>query len=311
MVRRGHGDSTEHADHQHGRRNVSGCGRRPIRQCEPHRRHRSGFRQQPADRGSRSHRITLPKIRRARRSARSPSSIPILPIRTPIRSADPRFEIVGGQLRLAAGSALDFETEPSVALAVTATGSVGRFGHRQPSPSSSTIATKRRTAVALAKTTFDANSFGATVGALTVADPDVGDTHTYSVDDPRFEVVNGTLETRADRELPARRSATVVVTATDAGGLRMRSRSSSPRRRPAAAPERTPAFAFSRTRRRCRTRRHRSRRHAVQRLCRSVRTVPDRAAADRAFRHATAGAGQRGHCTVRRCSRPARRCSSK
>ncbi len=132
--------------------------------------------------------------------------------------SDPRFEIVGGQLRLTAGTALDFETEPSVALTVTTT---------DPSGASVTInltvvvdnRNETPLAVTLAKTTFDANSFGAPVGALTVVDPDVGDTHTYSVDDPRFEVVNGTLQLVATASFPLGGTVTVTITATDAGGL--------------------------------------------------------------------------------------------
>ena len=132
--------------------------------------------------------------------------------------SDPRFEIVAGQLRLIAGTALDFETEPSVALAVTTT---------DPSGASVTVnltvivdnRNEAPTAVALSKATFDANSFGAPVGALTVADPDVGDSHTFTVDDPRFEVVNGTLRLVAAASFPLGGTVTVSVTATDAGGL--------------------------------------------------------------------------------------------
>ena len=132
--------------------------------------------------------------------------------------SDPRFEIVAGQLRLVAGTALDFETEPSVALAVTTT---------DPSGASVTVnltvivdnRNEAPTAVALSKATFDANSFGAPVGALTVADPDVGDSHTFAVDDPRFEVVSGTLRLVAAASFPLGGTVTVSVTATDAGGL--------------------------------------------------------------------------------------------
>ena len=162
--------------------------------------------------------------------------------------ADPRFQIVGGQLALAGGSTLDFETEPNVTLAVTAT---------DPSGASVTVnvtvivdnRNEAPTAVALAKTTLDANSFGAPVGALTVADPDVGDTHTYTVDDPRFEVVNGALKLAPTASFPLGGSA-------HSGGNRHR------RGRPVACAvvrrhrdaarqrrrHRTPACAFSKTR---------------------------------------------------------------
>ena len=132
--------------------------------------------------------------------------------------SDPRFEIVNGILKLVAGTALDFETEPSVNVSITATDSTGAsitvpvtviVVNRNEAP----------TALNLAKTTLDANTNGAPVGALSVTDPDVGDTHTFAVDDPRFEVVNGVLQLVPSASLPLGATATVAVTATDAGGL--------------------------------------------------------------------------------------------
>ncbi|WP_283404417.1 cadherin domain-containing protein [Roseibium denhamense] len=66
---------------------------------------------------------------------------------------------------------------------------------------------------------------GATVGELTVADPDVGDTHTFAVSDDRFEVVetNGVyvLKLKDDQALDyeTETQVTVDVTVTDSGGL--------------------------------------------------------------------------------------------
>eukprot|EP00903_Cladosiphon_okamuranus_P002240 g2238.t1 len=67
--------------------------------------------------------------------------------------------------------------------------------------------------------------FGAEVGGLTVFDPDVGDTHTFTVSDDRFEVVtqNGeyVLKLKDDQKLDyeTETQVTVDVTATDSGGL--------------------------------------------------------------------------------------------
>ncbi|WP_208995150.1 cadherin domain-containing protein [Roseibium hamelinense] len=66
---------------------------------------------------------------------------------------------------------------------------------------------------------------GADVGGLTVVDPDVGDTHTFTISDDRFEVVeqNGeyTLKLKDNEALDyeTETQVTVQVTATDTGGL--------------------------------------------------------------------------------------------
>jgi len=66
---------------------------------------------------------------------------------------------------------------------------------------------------------------GAEVGSLSVFDPDVGDTHTFTVSDDRFEVVaqNGdyVLKLKDDQKLDyeTETQVTVEVTATDTGGL--------------------------------------------------------------------------------------------
>ena len=77
------------------------------------------------------------------------------------------------------------------------------------------------TAVTLSATTVAENAAGAVIGNLTVTDPDAGNTHTYAVDDARFEVVAGQLKLKAKVSLDheAAAAVNVTVTATDAGGL--------------------------------------------------------------------------------------------
>jgi hypothetical protein len=62
---------------------------------------------------------------------------------------------------------------------------------------------------------------GALVGNLSVVDPNAGDTHTLTVNDNRFEVVGGQLKLKSGISLDfeAEPSVSVVVTATDTGGL--------------------------------------------------------------------------------------------
>ncbi|MEO0977588.1 MAG: cadherin domain-containing protein, partial [Pseudomonadota bacterium] len=68
--------------------------------------------------------------------------------------------------------------------------------------------------------TLSENTDGAIVGALSVADPDTGDTHSYTVSDDRFEVIGGTLKLKDDVSIDfeSEPSVDVTVTATDTGG---------------------------------------------------------------------------------------------
>jgi len=61
---------------------------------------------------------------------------------------------------------------------------------------------------------------GAVVGNLSVVDPDADDSHSYTVSDARFEVVNGELKLKDGVVLAnGAGEITLTVTATDAGGL--------------------------------------------------------------------------------------------
>ncbi|WP_298981845.1 cadherin domain-containing protein [uncultured Roseibium sp.] len=68
--------------------------------------------------------------------------------------------------------------------------------------------------------TLAENDAGAVIASLTTVDADSGDTHTYSVDDSRFDVVSGQLKLKegvsVDRE--SENSITVNVTTTDENG---------------------------------------------------------------------------------------------
>ncbi|MCY2987295.1 MAG: tandem-95 repeat protein [Planctomycetota bacterium] len=81
----------------------------------------------------------------------------------------------------------------------------------------------RPTAVALAPPTVTENAVGAVVGLLTASDPDVGDTHTFTVSDGPFEVVGNLLKLKTGRSLDFESTPTVTVsvTASDADGLQV------------------------------------------------------------------------------------------
>lgn len=137
---------------------------------------------------------------------------------------DDRFEVVGGELKLKSGVALDYETQSSVQVKVTTTDQ-GGLGYSEDftiqvndvSESTNTAPT----GIALNGGFVTENVVGAVVGMLATTDPDVGDTHTYKVDDNRFEVVGNQLQLKSGVSLDFEDDSSIVVnvTTTDQGGL--------------------------------------------------------------------------------------------
>ena len=137
---------------------------------------------------------------------------------------DPRFEIVGGVLKLKAGETLDHESDDPVAVTITATddddGSLSQSFAIVVNDLNETPAR-----LSLSGDTVDENAAGAVIGLVTVADPDDPlepfGMHSYSVDDARFEIIGTVLKLKdgevLDRE--AENTVSVTVTATDGGGL--------------------------------------------------------------------------------------------
>ncbi len=133
--------------------------------------------------------------------------------------SDDRFEVVDGQLKLKDGVALDHEGEPSVTIQVTTT-DAGGLAHSESFTISVTNVNEGPTDIALSNATIAENAAGAVVGTLSTVDPDAGDSHTYTVSDDRFEVVEGQLKLKDGVTLDheAEPNLTVTVTSTDAGG---------------------------------------------------------------------------------------------
>ena len=77
------------------------------------------------------------------------------------------------------------------------------------------------TSVSLAATSVSENTGGAIIGEVTVADPDLGDAHSYLVNDSRFEIVDGRLKLRSGVQLDFEMvlSIRLDVTARDSGNL--------------------------------------------------------------------------------------------
>ncbi|NBB83653.1 MAG: hypothetical protein GVY28_09640 [Alphaproteobacteria bacterium] len=76
------------------------------------------------------------------------------------------------------------------------------------------------TAIDLDGSSVAENAAGAVVGTLTTTDPDAGDSHVYTVDDDRFEVVDGQLKLKDGVALDheAGETVSVTVTASDRSG---------------------------------------------------------------------------------------------
>jgi hypothetical protein len=132
---------------------------------------------------------------------------------------DSRLEIVSGALRIKAGQSFDFETTPSVPINVTAT-DAGGLGFTKPFTLTVTNVNEAPTSISLSASTVVENAPASTlIGNLSGVDPDVGNTLTFSVTDPRFTVTAGQLFTTQSLDFEATPSISVDVTATDAGGL--------------------------------------------------------------------------------------------
>ncbi len=134
---------------------------------------------------------------------------------------DVRFEVVGGQLRLKAGQSLDFETEPTVNLTITATDQGGGgLAYNEVFVITVTDLNEAPTDITLSSTNVSEQTDGAIVGNVGVVDPDAGDTHSWTVDDVRFEVVGGQLKLKAGQTLDqgTEPTVTVTITVTDQGG---------------------------------------------------------------------------------------------
>ncbi len=132
--------------------------------------------------------------------------------------SDSRFEIVGNQLKLKSGQSLDFETEPSVELQITAR-DAGGLEISDSLTLHVTNINEAPTSIALPAADVVENDSGATIGTLTVFDPDSPESHTFLVSDYRFVVVGATLKLQDGQSLDfeAGGSVTLEITAIDSG----------------------------------------------------------------------------------------------
>ncbi|MFC1933412.1 beta strand repeat-containing protein, partial [Chloroflexota bacterium] len=122
--------------------------------------------------------------------------------------------------KLKAGESLDYETEPTVGLDITATDS-SSLTYTESFTITVNNVNEAPTDIVLDNATVNENADGAVIGNVSVTDPDSGDTYTYAVSDARFEVVGNQLKLKAGESLDYEAEATVSldITATDSGSL--------------------------------------------------------------------------------------------
>jgi hypothetical protein len=135
--------------------------------------------------------------------------------------SDARFEVVGNQLKLKSGQALDFETEPTVNLTLTVTDQGGSgLVYDETFMIIVSNVNEAPTNITLSSLTVSENAMGAVIGNVGVSDPDNSDTHVWSVSDTRFEVVDNQLKLKSGQALDFETEPTVnlTLTVTDQGG---------------------------------------------------------------------------------------------
>jgi hypothetical protein len=134
--------------------------------------------------------------------------------------SDSRFTVLAGELRLQPGVALDFETTPSIAIDVTAFDS-GGLSISRPFTIGVANINEAPTAISAALSPVPESTAGAILGTLSATDPDSNPPFTFTVADPRFEVVGSQLKLKTGQSLDyeAGASVSVNVTARDSGGL--------------------------------------------------------------------------------------------
>jgi hypothetical protein len=171
--------------------------------------------------------------------------------------SDNRFEVVNGELKLAAGKSLDYESESSIQLTVTTTDQ-GGLSYSEDVTIDVTNVNEAPTDISISNSSVNEHASGSTIGKLSTTDPDVGNSHSYTVSDSRFEVVNGELKLMAGKSLDyeTESSVQVQVTTRAASATRRISRSAStmrtthrPRLVSATSPSRrmSPALASARS----------------------------------------------------------------
>ena len=127
--------------------------------------------------------------------------------------SDSRFEVVAGQLKLKSGISLNYETEHSVTVHVTAT-DTGGLSTSSDITVTVTDQNEAPAAPTLSASLVSENAPGAVIGTVAAIDPDAGDHLSFTVSDNRFEVVNSQLKLKDGVSLDHESEPQVTLTVT-------------------------------------------------------------------------------------------------
>ncbi|KAA1257576.1 Cadherin domain protein [Rubripirellula obstinata] len=135
---------------------------------------------------------------------------------------DNRFEVVGNNLKLKTGEQLDRESASSITLTITATDQNGTgLNYNESFTITVGNVNEAPTDITLTNANVAENTDGGIVGTVSVTDPDAADSHTWTVDDTRFELDGTTLKLRDGQSLDheIEPSVSISITATDQAGM--------------------------------------------------------------------------------------------
>lgn len=137
--------------------------------------------------------------------------------------SDSRFEVKNGELKLKDNVALDYETEQSVVVKVKSTDKGGLSTEQEFTITVNDVAENNKPTEIIVQdeqAVTENDTSGVIVAKLSTKD-DANDTHTYTVNHPQFEIVNGNeLKLKAGQSLDFEGTpVSVEVTSTDQGGL--------------------------------------------------------------------------------------------
>jgi hypothetical protein len=136
--------------------------------------------------------------------------------------SDSRFEVVGNQLKLKSGQTLNFESEPTLNLTLTVTDQAGSGRvYDEAFMINVSNVNEAPTDITLSNLAVSENASGAVIGNVGVSDPDSSDTHVWSVNDTRFEIVGNQLKLRSNQAVDYSQESAinVVVTVRDQSGF--------------------------------------------------------------------------------------------
>jgi len=131
-----------------------------------------------------------------------------------------KFEVINGQLKLKDGVSANYEEKNTYSVLVTATDTGGLTVAQTFSITINDV-NEAPTDIGISRLALKDNSDGAVVGTISTVDEDGNESHTYSVSDDRFEVVDGVLRLKSGITIDSlvEPRVTMTVITTDKGGL--------------------------------------------------------------------------------------------